>query len=163
MSPVVYPKGFTLPPSSAPISVSFASPLSFLPAQPPASSSPSTSLPAGGPGGLGDLPKELFVRYWDDTAGVDCVWSAEWKEGDKKEVDLTNFLKAVEGVPGLLVGAGGAAEDKEREDKGKLKRLEKDAMVPIAIKLGAGKGKQAITEKRESCSLARSPFCPSRR
>lgn len=154
MSPTAFPQGFTFPPSAVPVSITFASPLSFHPSTPAPAPLPSSSssgagaaapsvpetIPAGGPGGLGDLPEEIPVKYWDDRASVKCEWVDGWQAADKAAGKLAAFLKQATG-PGkgsLAPASAAAAQGKTDEGRGMLKRREKDAMVPIAIKLGGG-------------------------
>ena len=156
MSATAYPQGFTFPPSSKPVSVTFASALSFVPHLPTATTDRSDAaytIPAGGPGGLGDLPSDVSVRYWDERAMLRCQWASGWQEGDKRELDAAAQFRSTAKKSSKGTGLHATptvskeAADPAAESKGMLRRLEKDAMMPIAIKLGGGGSKAVRADK----------------
>lgn len=159
MSATAHPQGFTFPPSSKPVSVTFASALSFVPHVPAPSTDSSEAaqtIPAGGPGGLGDLPSDVSVRYWDEQALLRCQWATGWQEGDQRELETAALARSATkkssrhaGTPAMALATSKEPADPAAEAKGMLRRLEKDAMMPIAIKFGGG-GKPAKADKAAS-------------
>lgn len=151
MSATAFPQGFSFPPSAKPVSVTFASALAFVPHKSTATTDPAPAahtIPAGGPGGLGDLPPDVSVRYWDERAMLRCEWASGWEEADQREVEAAALsrLAAKKSSRATVTRATTAsaapkeAADPVPDSKGMLRRLEKDAMMPIAIKLGGGSG-----------------------